>query len=301
MSAASEWSGGAIEEPLGERAKAAGIRVGLASPALLWVLLIVLIPNAIMLLYSFWTNGLGTIIQEFTTKNYSQALQSNVVRALLQRTFLIAVAASLIATAIAYPLAYLIVRRAGRYKLPLALLVVVPLWVSYLMRVFAWKIILGEKGVLNGLLQQAGVIDHPIKALLYSKVTVILTLTYVAVPYVFLSIFTALERLPTALYDAAGDCGASEWSTFRDIIWPLSRPAAVIGFAIAFVITFGDYVTPALVGGLQGTMLGSIILQEFGTANNWPLGAAIAMVILVVSFVFLGAVSLLARTEAVID
>ena len=126
-------------------------------------------------------------------------------------------------------------------------------------------------------------------------------MTYVAIPYVFLSTFVALERIPPHITEAAGDCGASSWTTFWTVLWPLSRGGAAVGFAIAFVLTFGDYVTPAMVGGLSGTMLGSIVLQQFGIANNWPLGSAIGVVVILSGLLVLAVMSLFTRTEARYD
>jgi spermidine/putrescine transport system permease protein len=270
-------------------------------PALVWVVVLVLVPNIFLLLYSLWQNDLGTIIHHWNVENYRTLFGSQVFQVLLQRTFLIALASAGIATLIAYPLAFLVVRRFGRFKTTAALLILVPLWVSYLMRVFAWRIILGESGVLNSFLKSIGLINKPSGAFLYSTTTVIMTLTYVAIPYVFLVSYTALERVPAHLYEASGDCGASPWRTFWSVVWPLTRPAVVVGFAIGFVLAFGDYVTPSLVGGLSGTMLGSIVLQQFGTANDWPLGAAIAMTILATGLLFLAVVSFFTRLEAQIE
>jgi spermidine/putrescine transport system permease protein len=203
-----------------------------------------------------------------------------------------------IATAIAYPAAYIVVRRLGRFKLAAALLILVPLWVSFLLRVFAWKIILGERGILNGFLTTTGLLSEPSDTFLYSRTTVVLTLTYIVIPYVFLASYTVLERIPASVYEASADCGASAWRTFWRVVWPLSRPGVAIGFAIGFVLAFGDYVTPQMVGGVEGTMLGSIIIQQFGTANDWPYGAAIAVSIMLTSLVFLSLVAYLSRTEA---
>lgn len=275
-----------------------GIRVLIMSPAFLWVIALVLAPNIFLVLYSFWGNEVGTVVREFTLSNYSRALSSNVFRTLFIRTFLIATFASVVATLIAYPAAYLVVRKLGRWKLAAALLVMVPLWISYLMRVFAWRIILGERGILNGLLMSLGILDKASDTFLYSIETVVLTLTYIVVPYVFLASYTTLDRIPENLYEASADCGGDAFRTFRFVIWPLSRPGVAIGFAIGFVLAFGDYVTAQMVGGLEGTMLGTIILQQFGTANNWPYGAAIGVSIMLASFVFLAMVSLFSRTEA---
>jgi ABC-type spermidine/putrescine transport system permease subunit I len=281
-----------------EVARETGVKALLLSPAFVWILLLVLAPNIFLLLYSFWENDFGTIVQEFTTENYREGINSEVVQTLFKRTFVIALLSAGLATAIAYPAAYIVVRRLGRWKLAAALLILVPLWVSFLLRVFAWRIILGEKGILNGFLTSTGLLGEPSDAFLYSRTTVILTLTYIVIPYVFLASYTVLERIPESVYEASADCGASAWRTFWRVIWPLSRPGVAIGFGIGFVLAFGDYVTPQMVGGVEGTMLGSIIIQQFGTANNWPYGAALAVSIMLTSLVFLTLVSYLSRTEA---
>lgn len=291
----------AERESFGSRLRSIAIRTALVLPALLWVVVLVLVPNIFLLLYSLWQNDLGSIVHHWNVQNYHTLFGSQVFQVLLRRTFFIALAASGIATLIAYPLAFVVVRKFGRFKTAAALLILVPLWVSYLMRVFAWRIILGESGILNSFLKSVGLTSKPSGAFLYSTTTVIMTLTYVAIPYVFLVSYTALERVPPHLYEASGDCGASPWRTFWNVIWPLTRPAVAVGFGIGFVLAFGDYVTPALVGGLSGTMLGSIVLQQFGTANDWPLGAAIGITILATGLLFLGVVSLFTRLEAQIE
>lgn len=276
-------------------------RLLMVSPALVWIVGLILLPNIFLISYSLWKNELGTIVHVWNVHNYTELFSSQVFITLLKRTLLIAVVSTTCATLIAYPLAYVVVTRFGRYKTLAALLIIVPLWVSYLMRVFAWKIILGENGVLNGLLKSLGLIEKPSTALLYSTTTVIVTLTYVAIPYVFLSAYTALDRVPKHYYEASSDCGASAWSTFRNVVWPLTRPGVAVGFAIGFVLTFGDYVTPQMVGGLSGTMLGSIVLQSFGTADNWPQGAAIGVTIVCAGLLVLALLSLFTRLEAEID
>jgi spermidine/putrescine transport system permease protein len=281
-----------------ERAREAGTKGLLLTPAFLWIALLVLAPNIFLILYSLWENDLGTVVQNFNLENYKEAVNSEVVRTLFTRTFVIALMAAGIATAIAYPAAYIVVRKLGRFKLAAALLILVPLWVSFLLRVFAWRIILGEQGILNGFLTTTGLLAEPSDAFLYSRTTVVLTLTYIVIPYVFLASYTVLERIPNSVYEASADCGASAWRTFWRVVWPLSRPGVAIGFGIGFVLAFGDYVTPQMVGGVEGTMLGSIIIQQFGTANDWPYGAAIAVSIMLTSLVFLSLVAYLSRTEA---
>lgn len=292
----------AAQPSVGQRSRAVGLlKLFAVTPALVWILVLVILPNLFLLLYSLWTNQFGTVDHHLTLDNFRQTLSSDVFRLLFKRTLLIAVVSSFLATTVAYGVAYFVVRYLGRYKVLAAVLILVPLWVSYLMRIFAWKIILGNDGILAGTAKALGFGQGAAHAFLYSRNSVILTLTYVAIPYAFLSVYTALDRIPNHLFEASADCGASAWKTFVQVVWPLSRPGAAIGFAIAFVLTFGDYVTPAMVGGLNGTMLGTLVLQQFGTANNWPMGAAVGVAVICSGLLVLAVVSLFTRLEAQVD
>lgn len=272
-----------------------------ALPAVIWVAALVIAPNVILILYSFWENQIFGVQHNLNVDNYKAVVESHTVITLMIRSLLIAVGAATTATLVAFPLAYVVVRYFGKYKFYAALLVIVPLWVSFLMRVYSWKIILGDKGILNGFLETVGVISEPSSIFLYSPWAVGIVMTYVGIPYVFLSSYTLLDRIPPNLYEAAGDCGASPWRIFRTLAWPIARPAVVVGFMLVFVIVFGDYVTPALVGGFSGTMVGSVVLQAFGGLNNWPYGAALAISTVVVSLAVLGLLSLLLRKRYVLE
>ncbi len=168
------------------------------------------------------------------------------------------------------------------------------------MRVFAWKIILGENGVLNSFLVSIGILDGPSSAFLYTPFAVFLAFAYVSIPFVFVTTYSALERIPNNLIEAAEDSGASPWATFRHVTWPLARPRAAIGFMLAFLLCVGDYITPAMVGGLNGTMLGMVIASQFGLAGNWPYGAALALVLMIAVSVILVVIVLLSRTPGVL-
>ncbi len=273
----------------------------LAVPVLAWIGALVIAPNAILIIYSFWTNEIFGVKHEFTTANYAKVVESDTVITLFLRSLAIAGGAATLATLVAFPLAYVVVRYFGRFKFYAALLVIVPLWISFLMRVYSWKIILGDKGILNGFLESIGLIDKPVTVFLYSPWAVAIVMTYVGIPYVFLSAYTLLDRIPPNLYEAAGDCGASPFRTFYTVVWPIARPAVVIGFMLVFVLVFGDYVTPALVGGFSGTMIGTVVLQAFGGLNNWPYGAALAISTVMVTLVVLGLLSLLLRKRYVLE
>jgi spermidine/putrescine transport system permease protein len=278
------------------------VRRGLALlPVGLWAAILVVMPNLLLVVYSLWRSEDGKLVQTITFQNYLDIIGSNVSLLLLARTLLTGLGAALLATFIAYPMAFFVVRRLHRRRLLAVMLVIVPLWISYLVRVYAWKLILGDSGVINTGLEAAGLITKPLTFLLYSRLAVFIVLTYVSIPFVFLASYTALERIPAPLYEAGADCGASPFRVMRTIVWPLSRQGAMIGFSLALLMCMGDYLTPTLVGGMEGTMFGNLIVSEFGLANNWPRGAALSITLLVVVGLLLAAVARLTRTEAVIE
>ena len=270
-------------------------------PLAAWAALLVLAPNVLMLVYSLWRTREGVLYRVFTFDNYIAVVTNDVTLAILGRTVAIAVGAALLATAVAYPMAWFVVRRLSKHRLLAVLLVVVPLWISYLVRVYAWKIILGDNGIINSTLIELGLRDEPLSFMLYSKFAVFLTLTYVSIPFAFVASYAALERVPAALLEASADAGASPARAFRTVVWPLSRQGAAIGFALALLLCIGDYLTPAMVGGLEGTMFGSLIVNQFGLTNNWPLGAAMSIVLLLLTGALLALVARFTRTEGTLD
>jgi spermidine/putrescine transport system permease protein len=159
-------------------------------------------------------------------------------------------------------------------------MVIVPLWVSYLVRAYAWKTILGTDGVLNTLLQTLHITSEPVSALLYSPWAVGITLTHIYTPFAFLPIYAALEHIPRSLVEASQDLGASPWKTFWRVIVPLSMPGVLAGATFAFVLSLGDFLAPMLVGGPNGIMISNIVVSLFGAAYDWPLGAAISVCML---------------------
>ena len=250
-------------------------------PLYVWLVVLVVLPNVLLVVVSFFRSSGGGIVLEPTLSNYTRALNSGSVWLLLERTLATASGSTFIAALIAYPMAYYAVRSLRRGKVAAVLMVVIPLWISLLMRIFAWRVILGERGVLNSFLIWSGVLAQPSSAFLYSRFAVLLTFVYVSIPFIFVSVHSALDRIPHSLTEAAQDCGASGFRAFRTVTWPLSKPGLAIGMALAFLMAVGDYVTPSMVGGLDGTMLGTVIASQFGIAGNWPYGAALAVVLLV--------------------
>ena len=259
-------------------------------PPLLWVAVFLLIPYAILFCYSFWqVSPLQVIVHNWTLANYKKLLTEPTYLQVLFRSMRIAGAVTALALLLGYPLAYFLSFRATRRKDLFYQLVIIPLWVSYLVRGYAWKTILGSDGVLNGFLQYLHITQHPVEFFLYSPFAVILTLTHIYTPFTFLPIYASLEHIPRNLIEASQDLGASPFRTFWRVILPLSLPGVLAGATFAFVLTLGDFLAPLLVGGPSGIMISNIVVTLFGAAYDWPLGAAISlcMLVLVVSLLFL--------------
>jgi spermidine/putrescine transport system permease protein len=260
-----------------------------STPPLLWVAIFLLLPYALMFAHSYWLVRDGMIAHEWNLQNYAKLFQNPVYLEVLFRTMRIAAGVTLLSLLLGYPLAYYMSFRAGASKELLYQLVIVPLWVSYLVRGYAWKTILGSEGVLNGFLQYIHVMKEPVGFFLYSPFAVVLMLTHIYTPFVFLPLYASLEHIPRSLVEASHDLGAGSRATFLRVILPLSLPGLLAGATFAFVLTLGDFLAPLLVGGPSSIMIANIVQSLFGTAYDWPLGAAISVCILVltISLLFL--------------
>lgn len=256
-------------------------------PPLLWVGLFLLLPYALMFAHSFWLVRDGFLVHQWNLQNYRQLFSNPLYIEVLLRTTRIAGSVTLISLLLGYPLAYYLSFHAGGRKELLYQLVIVPLWVSYLVRGYAWKTILGSDGVLNGFLQYLHITHEPVGFLLYSPFAVIVTLTHIYTPFVFLPIYAALEHIPRPLIEASQDLGATRRATFFRVILPLSMPGLLAGATFAFVLSLGDFLAPLLVGGPSGTMIANIVQSLFGAAYNWPLGAAVSVCILLITVTLL--------------
>jgi spermidine/putrescine transport system permease protein len=256
-------------------------------PPLLWVGLFLLLPYALMLAHSFWVVRDGLIVHQWNLQNYRTLATNPVYAEVLLRSMRIAASVTLCSLLLGYPLAYYLSFHAGARREILYQLVIVPLWVSYLVRGYAWKTILGSDGVLNGFLQYLHLTNAPVSFLLYSPFAVILMLTHIYTPFVFLPIYAALEHIPRPVVEASQDLGASPLKTFLRVILPLSLPGLLAGATFAFVLSLGDFLAPLLVGGASGTMIANIVQSLFGAAYDWPLGAAISVCILLITVTLL--------------
>jgi spermidine/putrescine transport system permease protein len=258
-----------------------------SAPPLLWVGFFLLLPYALMFAHSFWMVRDGMLVHDWNLQNYHKLLSNPVYVGVLFRTMRIAASVMLFSLLLGYPLAYYLSFHAGPRKELLYQLVIVPLWVSYLVRGYAWKTILGSDGVLNGFLQYLHITHEPVGYLLYSPFAVVLMLTHIYTPFVFLPIYAALEHIPRPLVEASQDLGANPRSTFLRVILPLSMPGLLAGATFAFVLSLGDFLAPLLVGGPSGTMIANIVQSLFGAAYDWPLGASISVSILIITVTLL--------------
>ena len=253
----------------------------LMTPSVLLLGLLFLLPLGIMAMFTFRLGSFGAERDIFTLEHYREFWVDTAMQRLLWRSVVLSLWVSLLTVVLAYPIAYFLTFRAGALKYTLLSIIIVPAWVSYLLRVLSWKVILGSNGALASFLEWIGfTVDSPL--LLYSSSAVVVTLVYVWIPFVALPIFTALERLDKSLLEAAADLGCTRWQAFIRVTLPLSLPGVIAGFLFVFIPTVGEYVTPALVGGPTGIMFGNIILDQFLRALNWPMGALMSLMMLVV-------------------
>jgi len=263
-------------------------RLSLATPSLLgvplaWLGVFFLAPIAIVAAYSFDVYSLYPGTHGFTTAAWHDFLHSPVYLRLFWKSVQMSLIVSAVVVALAYPLAYYLALSGTKRKYVLLLLLIAPFLTSYLLRVLAWKVILGNQGVINSFLFWTGLRspDHPISQLLYSRFAVMLVLGYVWLPFVALPIFVSLESIDRRLLEAASDLGASRlWAFFR-VTLPLSLPGVVAAFLFVFIPTLGEFVTPSLVGGASGYMYGNQIVDLFGTGfPDWETGSVLALFLL---------------------
>ena len=260
--------------------------LALASPSILWLLAFVALPCAFMLVMSFLTTGFFGIEFKFTWQHLNRMIDTPLYGYLLFKTFRIAVVTTGLTLLAAFPIALFLSRRTGAIKNMLILLLFLPFWIGYVVRTFAWLPILGRGGLINQILLELNIVSQPVEWLLYNEFAVYLGLVYVYLLFMVLPIFLAIDRIDGALYEASRDLGASRWETFTRVTLPLSRPGMLSGSIMVFLLTFGAFVTPALMGGASGIMYSNVIATQFFADNNWSFGSALssAMTIVVVAF-----------------
>jgi len=280
----------------------------IGGPPLLYLIVFFAIPTLIMLVASFRHvgpfGGLAPLVEhdasgwqlDLTIDNYLRLFADTLYLRLFVRSFVYALVTTALCLLMAYPLAMLIARSGKRYRDLLLLLVILPFWSNFLIRIYAWIIILGPQsvfvGTLNSVLEFVGM--GPIR-LLYTPFAVVVGLVYVHLPFMVLPLYATLEKLDPALLDAAQDLGANAWHRFWKVIFPLSLPGVYAGSALVFIPAFGIFALPDLLGGTGGTMIGNVIKQQFLDSRDWPFGSVLSVVLTVVAIVIAGGVALAAR------
>lgn len=256
-------------------------------PPLAWFVLIYLAALVVLFVAAFWSVDpfTGEIDRTWTLANFGQIAGSPIYRAIALRTAGIAAAVTVTDAVLAYPFAYFMARVAGpKLRAALFTLVMLPLWSSYLARVYAWRLILAHDGMVNWALRTVGL---PALDIGYSRWAMWIVFSYVWLPFMITPLYAAMERIPQSLLDASADLGARGWRTTARVILPLSLPGLVAGSIFTFSLTLGDYITPVLVGGPGSDFIGNVVYANVGIANNVPFAAAYASIPLVVMALYL--------------
>ena len=256
----------------------------LISPAMLWLLIFFLIPLGIMLVYSFCQHTYASNVRTgvswvFTFENYLNAFDSAYMQAIL-RSFWIALVNTLICLVLGYPIAYYISRQPPKLKNILLALIIIPLWTNFIVRTFAWMVILRENGLINTILMRLGLINEPLQ-LLFTSGAVITGLVYGYLPFMIYPLYASIEKVNPSLLEAAYDLGANRVQTFLKVIVPLTMPGIIAGSILVFIPTLGAYVTPDLLGGAKVMMIGNVIQNQYMKVRNPPFGSALSFLLLI--------------------
>jgi spermidine/putrescine transport system permease protein len=253
----------------------------LLSPALTAITLLLFIPLLFIVVYSFWLRtAVGGVEVAFSTRNWQQALTDPFYRYILFSTLRIAIITTLFCAVLGYPAAYFIARARGNRTI-LLLLLMLPFWISYIIRTMSWINILGVSGAVNTSLLSLGIITEPVQ-MLYNEATVILGLVHFLLPFMVLNVYVSVEGIDRSLEDAACSLGATRLEAFREVTLPLSLPGLAAGGLLCFVLAAGTYITPLILGGPTDAMFANLVFEAIITQLNWPLGSALSLLLLVV-------------------
>lgn len=252
--------------------------------------LFVLVPLAIFLGYSFFSVDQGTIVYGLSLGNYVRFFTDPIFLPVFWNTIVLCISVAIICILLAYPAAYFLTTLEGRWRYALLMLLLVPLLMSYVIKIYAIRSILGLNGFLNKALVAVGILQQPSTLFVFNMNAILLTLTLLLIPFAILPIFLSLERIPRVLLRASDDLGANGLQTFLRITLPLSLPGVASAASFVFVLAIGDFLTPQMVGGISGFTFGRILYSQFGTAYNWPFGAAlsVALAVVVIAAILIG-------------
>ncbi len=258
----------------------------LLSPMLALLIFGVVVPLGTFLLYSFWRKAGFEIVQDFTLYNYQFLLGKTIYLRLIGKAILYGFIVCAVTLWLAFPFAYVVATRVkANYKNLVLLTVLVPLYTSDIVRIFAWRSVLGVNGFINQTLMGLGLIAEPIEALLFSPTAALVSLTHVMFPFMFLAVWAGLENMKSSLIESAMDLGAGPLRVIRKVVFPLALPGVLAGFLFVFIPVTGDYVYVNLMGGPGGVTVTKAIVQQFGAANHWPFASTLAVAMLL-SMVF---------------
>jgi putative spermidine/putrescine transport system permease protein len=263
-----------------------------------WFLLIYLLALVILFVSAFWRvdEFTGKLVHSWTLHNFKTLIDDPTYRKIALRTIVIAAAVTATDAVLAFPFAFYAARVASRrVRTALFVAVLLPLWSSYLVRVYAWRLILDRDGIANWVLHQVGLGPQHIA---YTNVAMWLVFSYIWLPFMVLPIWTSIERVPDSLLEASADLGAHGWSTFRRVLLPMVLPGVVAGSIFTFSLTLGDFITPTLVGGAGSDFIGNVVYSNVGVSNNVPFAAAFATVPLIVMGLYLVVARRLGAFEA---
>jgi len=251
----------------------------LALPTILWLGLFFLLPLAIVAVVSVMTRGRGGVGElPLTVMHYERSF--DVFWPVLWRSLQISLLSTVVCLIIGYPLAFFIsTRRNNAARQFFLFLVILPFWTNFLIRTYAWRVLLGEEGTINEFLLNIGLIDQPLQ-LLNTQLAVIIGLVYGFLPFMVLPIFASVERFDFRFVDASHDLGANDWKTFWRVVFQLTLPGVYAGCALVFIPSVGAYITPDLLGGVRGLMIGNLIQRQFGGSGNMPLGSALSVIMM---------------------
>ncbi len=255
-------------------------------PAVLWLTFFLLLHLVLILIYSFATRGVyGGVVYKFTLENYLAFFDPLFLKLLL-RSLGFSLLTTIVTLLLGYPVAFFIARYGGRWQKILMMLVIIPFWVNFLIRTYAWVILLRGGGVINAFLMKIGFISEPLN-LLYTDGSVLLGLVYGLLPFMILPLYTSLEKLDHSLLEAARDLGANPWRTFWRVVVPQSTPGIVAGAILVFIPAIGMFVITDLMGGAKNMMIGNFIQNQFLSARNWPFGSAAAIIVMAIVLLLL--------------
>ncbi|NEP82584.1 MAG: ABC transporter permease [Okeania sp. SIO3C4] len=250
-------------------------------PATTWILIFFIIPLIIVLIYSFLKRGTyGGVVWEFTLDNY-QRLTQGIYWGIFGRSLFLALITTMICLLIGYPLAYFIATRRPPWRNILLMLIIIPFWTNFLVRTYAWIVLLRTEGVFNIALQSLQLIDEPL-TILFTPFAVIIGLVYGYLPFMILPLYATIERFNFSLLEAAQDLGANDLRTFFRVVLPLTIKGIVAGSLLVFIPAFGAFITPDILGGAKTMMVGNLIQNQFIKARNWPFGSALSILLMVI-------------------